>query len=186
MRGDAIGGDHELFDQLFRSIGFIGKQIAQDAPAEHRLCFDRFQVERAARAAHGAQRLRHFILGTKLLIHARHSGHPRGRRAGAGKPRAHGVVRQLGAIDDPGAIQIRLHDHTRGIDGHVGNERETFLIFAQRGEIRGKFLGQHGKNRRGRVDRGRIDTGMIVDGRAGLDHGIHIGDRHQNPGRART
>ena len=65
LRGHAIGRDHELLDQLLRSIGFIGTKIAQDARAEHRLRLDRLQVQRAACTAHFAQRLRHFVLGSE-------------------------------------------------------------------------------------------------------------------------
>jgi len=62
LRGHAIGRDHELLDQLLGCIGFIGAKIAQYPGAKYRLRFNRLQVQRSARAAHVAQRLRHLVL----------------------------------------------------------------------------------------------------------------------------
>ena len=48
-RGDAVGRDHEVLDQLLRPVLPFGTQIGERAAVEYRAHFERFQSQRALR-----------------------------------------------------------------------------------------------------------------------------------------
>ena len=61
-RGDAIRRNHEVLDQLFRTILRVRPQVRDDAVVEHRANLRRFQLQRALRVTQSSQRLCGLIL----------------------------------------------------------------------------------------------------------------------------
>src|SRR5262249_59464841 len=49
LRRDAVGGDHEVFDELPRPVFFVGLQVREHVAIEDRARFHRTQPGRAAR-----------------------------------------------------------------------------------------------------------------------------------------
>ena len=103
-----------------------------------------------------------------------------GCRSLAVEPGGDAVVRQLRLIADPGAIDIRGFDRSVRRDRHFDDEADPVLVFAEGSQIGRQFFGQHREDLRRRVHRGRVALRVIVDGRAGFDEGVDIGDGHED------
>ena len=184
LGGDAVRRDHEVLDQLARAVLLVGSQVRQHAVLENGARFERLEAKCAAPVAHPLQRLRDAILEPEVLVETRDCGELRRRGRRSLEPRANGVVRELRAIANPGAIEVRCGYRRVGGDRHLDDDGEPVFVLGERGEVGRELLGQHREHFRGRVDRRRVGPGMAVDRRAGGDQRIDVGDGDEDRRRA--
>ena len=96
---DAVGGDHEVLDQLLRAVLLVGPQVGERAVVEHR------RAPRSSRArarpcavATRFSALRDRVLQAQLLVEPRAPPPASAAAAGALEPRRDGVVGELGVV----------------------------------------------------------------------------------------
>ena len=180
IRDHAVGRDHQVFDQLLRSVLRIGPQVGQRAVHEHRPRLDRLQAERAALYALFLQGLRDFVLQPQLRFETLDGRELRGRRRFAFEPRGSAVVGELGSIENAGAIDRRGSHFTVTGDREFDHDRKPLFGFDQRCEIGREAFGQHRENPCGGIDRRGVGLRVRVDRRVLRDHGIDVGNRDQH------
>ena len=170
-RGDAVGGDHEIFDQRLGAIRHLGLQIAQRVAVEVGPRLDRRELERSQLVASAAEGLSDAVLKLQLRVDSRRRRRRFGQGAAARQPRIDAVVGQLGVIAyaraiDVGALErpVRRHDQ-------LDDDRQPILSGIERREIGRQPLGKHRKDDARRVDRGRVDGRVAIEQRALADHG---------------
>ena len=180
LRGHAVGGDHEVLDQLPRAVRLVGSEIGEHVTVEHRPGLERLEAQRAAVMAQRLHRLRDPILKPELRVEAGDRGDARRRRRRAVEPRGDGVVGELGVVDDARAIDVAARRCAVRPDRHIDDHREPLPALAEGGEVGRQLLGEHRKDFGRRVHRGRVRLRVAVD-RGALPHDrVHVGDRDQD------
>ena len=97
-RGHAVGGDHEVLDDLLGPVLRVGFQVLELVAVEDRTRFDGFEVERAVLVPERLQLLGHAVLEPEVLVQAADRADRRRHRPAALQPGGHAVVGELGAI----------------------------------------------------------------------------------------
>ena len=180
LRRAGVGGNHELFDQLARTVLLLLADTDHALALEHGARLEGLQIQRALLAPARAHTLRHGVLRAQLLVHAGHGACGSGQVALALNPRRHGVVGQLGLVAHARAVYGAMADGAIHADHHLGDDGEALLTRVERGEVGREALGQHGKHPRRGVDRSGIDVRVQVNGRVLFDQRIHIGHGDKN------
>ncbi len=67
-RGDAIGGDHDVFNQIVGAVVALRYQVAKQFALEHGTGLNGLQGQRAVCMAHSPKRLRHLVLQVHLTL----------------------------------------------------------------------------------------------------------------------
>ena len=180
LGGDAVGGDHEVLDQLPRAVLLVGEEVGEHVAVEHRPGLERREAERAAVVAQLLHRLRHPILKTELRVEPGDRGDARRHGCPPGEPRGDSVVGELGVVDDARAIDVAVRHGAVRADRRRDDQREPLLALAERREVGRQLLGEHRKDFGRRVHRGRVHLRVAVDRRAFADHRVHVGDRDED------
>ena len=105
--GDAVGGDHQVLDQLLRAIRHLRLDIAQPVAVEDVLDFQRLKLQRAVLVTPPAECLSDAVLHSQLLVHPPHGRRRWRQRSRPSQPGADGVVGELRVIPDDGAVHLR-------------------------------------------------------------------------------
>ena len=100
------------------------------------------------------------------------------------QPRAGRAVGQLGAVAQPGRINLVPVHLARIGHAHFDDEGQAVLRVQQRSQVGGQFARQHREGRHAGIDRSGLRARLAVGGRPFGDRGIHIGNAHQQPRRA--
>jgi len=127
------------------------------------------------------QLLGHLVLQAQVLRQPRHGGETV-RRGAPLQPGGDAGIGQLGVIAHAGHVEIGPEQVPGGVHPEVHHHREPVLAAVERREASGKVLGQHGEDLGRRVDRGGVPAGVSVQGGVLLHQGVHVGQRHQDPG----
>ncbi len=175
-RGDAVGRDHEVLDELLGAVRLVLPEVGHLAVDHHRPRLDGFQLEGSLVVAQLAQAGGGLVLEADLGVHARHRGERRRHGAGAFEPGGERVVGQLAVVVHPGGIDVRSGEGAVAGHGHLHDDGDAVLAGVERGEAGRELLRQHGEDPGGGVDRGGVDLGVEVDGRAQLHQGVDVGD----------
>ena len=115
-RDDAVGRDHELFNERRGAILLDGRNADDLVGNEHRPRLDGFKIERAVLEAVAAHALRGRVLQFELRGEIGVGGHF-GRRGGcAFEPRSDAGIGQLRAIVHQGAVDLAIGGGAIGVD----------------------------------------------------------------------
>ena len=176
--GHAVGGDHEVLDDVLGAVLSFRFEITDLVAVKDRFRLDGFQTQRSLGVPQVLQALRDPVLHAQIL---RQSGDGRdrlGHGAVPFQPGGHAVIGELRMIADARPVDIRaLHGAVRA-DHHFDDNGQALLIEIQGGEVGGKLLGQHREDLGRRIHRGRVVAGVLVDGRPVLDERVHVGHGH--------
>ena len=183
-RGDAVGGDHEVFDHRLRAIVVVGPQVGEHVAFEDRPRLQRLQIERAALMAPRVHRLRRAILQADLILQPRHRRDLRRHRRLAVEPCRDAVVGQLRVIEDVRAKNLRVRHVAGGGHRHRDDDREARFAFVERRDVGRQLFGQHREDACRGVDGRGVGARVLVDRRAIRHRRIHVGDRHEDGDRA--
>src|SRR6266850_2271065 len=82
-RGDAVGGDHQVLDQLLGAVLLVETQVGEHVVLVHGPRLDGLKAQGAVLVAYVAQRLRDLVLQAQLLGDAGDRRDARGSEAGA-------------------------------------------------------------------------------------------------------
>jgi len=66
--GDAVGGDHEVFNDVFGPVPCFGCQILELVSVKDRTCLDCFEIKRTVQVPERLQFLGHAVLESKVLV----------------------------------------------------------------------------------------------------------------------
>ena len=179
-RGDAVGGDHEVFDQSAGPVLLLLAQGHDCLALEERLRLERLEVERAALEPQSPELARGGVLNAELVFETGDAADRVGRGRLRVEPGRDGVVGKLGAVVHDRRKNIRVAHRAVRADRHLDDDRQPVLPFVQGSPIGREFLGKHREDRRRRVDRSRVVLGVPVDRRALLHDRIHVGDRYED------
>ena len=179
--GRGVGGDHEVFDELLGPVRRLRPEIHEGIAVEERLRLGGLQAQCSVDMPEAPHRLGDPILDPQLVVEPRHREDARrgGRRTV--EPGRDGVVRELGAIDHDGAVDLRLFHAAVGRDQHLGHDGETFFPLPEGREVGGQLGRQHRKDLRRRVHGGRVRLRVAVDGGPPLHGGVDVGDGDVDP-----
>ena len=177
----AVGGDHEVLDQLLGAVLALGRQAAHRVAGEQRLDLDGLQLEGAALVTAGAQQLGDAVLQEQVVGEPCDGGGAGRRPGGAGQPRADLAVGKLRVVVHQRPVDGLAGDVSAGGDSELGHHRRPVLARVQGGQVGAEAVGEHGEGVPRRVDRGRVDAGVGVQGGAGVHGTADVGDRHEDP-----
>ncbi len=134
-RHDAVGGDHEIFNQRARAIFLASVDALHFAVGHNGFGLDAVDVQRAQAMAFIEQNLRRFVLQFELFRESGGGGNL-GRRGGCPfKPRPDSVVGQLRLIADQRGINGCGRDRTIAADDHVNHHGHPVGGLVERCEI---------------------------------------------------
>jgi hypothetical protein len=180
MRHHAVGGNHEVLNQLGGVILLLLHHVDHLRIQHQRKHFVGLKVERTIFIAPTPQFLRHLVLQAQLGPEIGGRGHFRRRCCRALQPRSHRVVLQLRLVANQGAKDVARSYVAVSVHHRFDDHAQAVLMFQQRSLARGKFFGQHGEVADSGVDRRRFPGGMLIDRSLPGDEGIYIGDADQN------
>jgi hypothetical protein len=183
-RGDAVGGDHEVLDELLGAVLLLGGEVLDLVCVKHRPRLDGLQVEGAVLVPERPELLRHRVLEPQVGVQAGDRGNRFRHRPVALQPGRDVVVGKLCVVVDEGLVEVGAIEGAVLPDRHLDRDRRPILLVGERREVGGKPFGQHGKGLGRRVDRGRVGLRVSVDGRPLGHQSVHVRDRHQHPDRA--
>ena len=145
---DAVGGDHEVFDQLGCALCCASAQVDERVVFEHRARLDS-RPGRARRLVTAAPASSRAARSCCLRFSARPGTalDLRRHRSFAFEPRADAVVRQLRAGCAPPRDTRRRSDRAVGRDDHyIDHEGVAIFVLVERCQIGRELLGQHRKD----------------------------------------
>ena len=177
-RRDAVGGDHEVLDQVLGAVVALLLEVGHLAVDHDRARLPGLEVERPLLVAQAAQAAGGLVLELHLVGDPRHRGHPGRHRPLAFEPGGHRVVSELGAVVDAGLVDVRGGDRAVGGDRHLDHDRQPVLPLVERGDAGRQALGEHGEGVAGGVDRGGVLPRVGVDRRAGVHQILDVRDGH--------
>ena len=182
-RGDAVGRDHEVLDQLRRPVPLLLLEVDDVAVGHDRARLEHLEVERAVLVPAGRERLRDAILQPDLRIDAGCGGHRRGHGSLAVEPGPDAAVGELRLVPDARAVDVGRRDRPVVAHDKVDHHGEALLVVRQRREVGRELLGEHRKDARRRVDGRRVSAGVGVDRGVPADERVHFrnGDEHAYP-----
>ncbi len=178
---DAVGGDHELLDQLFRPVLILGLQIGQHSVTDHRTRLDGLEAQRTTPVARRFQSLCDPVLQPQLRVEPGYRGERTGRRRLTAQPGGHTPVSQLRAVAYECAIDVRLRDRSRAADRHLDDDAQAILVLSQRGQVGREFFRQHREDLRRGVHGSGVRARVLIERRADLHQAIDVRHRDQNP-----
>jgi hypothetical protein len=180
---DAVGGDHEVLDQLLGRVLAVLAEVAHRVAVEDRPRLDRLELQGAVLEAELAQPLGGLALQARLLVRAGRRRHGLRHRPRAVEPGGHRVVGELGVVVHPGGVDVGRGERAVGGDRHLDDHGEAVLSRVEGGEVGRQSLGEHRKDPRRGVDGGGVVPRMVVDRRAVAHQGVHVGhgDQHLDP-----
>ena len=184
----AVGGDHEVFDELpWRWLVVSRAEIGERVAFENRLGLRgsaRSAAPRCSRSARIAWATRSWTRScSSMLGHgARPARAParfrRARRATLSYARAwRGCARRPAGDPEPWTVPSGPTIISVTI-------ARAILPSLQGREVGGQPLGQHRENLARRVNRRGVGPGVLVERRAPLHRGVHVGDGHEDLHRA--
>ena len=179
-RGDPVGRDHEVLDQLLGPVLLVRPEVGEQVAVEHGPGLDGLEAQRAPLMPQRLHGLRDPILDPELLVEPRDRGEARGRGRGPVEPGGDAVVRELGAVPHPGAVDLGGGDRPVAADRHLDDGGQPRLVLTEGREIGRELLGQHREDLGRGVDRGRVGPRVAIDGRARLDQRVDVGDRDEH------
>ena len=135
-RDHAVGGHHEVLNQLRGAVAKARLDAGYLAVGEHGLGFAAIQIERAEAMTLCAQLLGGFILQAELRLQILRGGYFGRRRAMPFKPRSDGIVRQLCGVARHSAISLAILDRAIRIHGQFHHHREPVAVLVERRQIR--------------------------------------------------
>ena len=94
------------------------------------------------------------------------------------EPGADRVVVELGVVADEGGIDVMAPGRAVGGHDDVDHHRPPVDALAERRQVGAECLRQHREDGHPGVDRGRVPRRVGVDGGAGADQAVDVGDRH--------
>ena len=161
---DAVGGDHEVLDQLLRAVLLVGLQVGDVVAVEDRRAPRSSRGERAELVPLPAQPLRRVVLQPQVLGEA---GRPPPRAAGAGAlPSSQAptrVVGELRLVAHQRAVARRRRPprrrRPRSVDTTTASRSSSALSDVRSVESRSGSIGK--------ISRGGVDGGGVVRARAG-------------------
>ena len=128
-RDDAVGGNHELFNERRRPIFYDGRDADDLIGNQHGLSLDGLEFERAVLKAAALHALRGGVLQLELRGEVRAGGNLRRRRGFAFEPRADARVRQLRAVAHQCAVGFFIGSDSIGVDQNTRPPRPRDLHF---------------------------------------------------------
>ena len=180
FRGDPVGRDHEVLDQLLGAVLLVRPEVGDQVAVEHGPGLPRLEAQRAPLVPEGLHGLRDPILDPQLLVEPRDGGEARGGGPGPVEPGRDAVVRELGAVPHERAVHVGRGDRPVGADHHLDDDRQPRLVLTEGREIGRELLGQHREDLGRGVDRGRVGPCVPIDGRARLHQRVDVGDRDEH------
>ena len=102
----AVGGDHEIGDQVLGAVGLLGFQPANAVAVENRPGLQRLEAQCAVDLPEFFHPLRRLVLKPQVLVEPGDGGHRRGHRPAALQPSGHAVVGQLGPVPHRSPVNV--------------------------------------------------------------------------------
>jgi hypothetical protein len=131
-----------------------------------------------------AQALGRAVLEAEVLLEPGDGGEGLGGLGLALEPGGDGIVGELGAVVDGGAVDVGAGDLAVGLDDHLDDHGEAVFACHQGGQVPGEALREHGVDLGGGVDGGRVLARVGVDCGALGNQGVDVGDGDEETGPA--
>ena len=179
-RDDAVGRNHELFDDRRGAVFYDGRDSDDLVGHQHRLRLDGLEFKRAVLIAASCHALRGCVLQLKLRGKIGACGNFGRRRGFAVKPGADAWIRQLRPVAHQCAVGFFVGSGSVGVDGILDHDGRAILIFVQRGDALRKLRGQHGEDGNAGVNGGRLKLRVLVDHRAPRYARVDVGNADEH------
>ena len=180
LRGDPVGRDHEVLDQLLRPILLVRPQVGEQVAVEHGPGLERLEAQGPALVPQGPHGLSRPILDPELLVETRDRGQPRRRGSRPVEPGGDPVVGELRLVPHDRAVHVGGDDRPSRVDHHLDDERQARLILSERREIGREPLREHREDLGRGVDRRGVGSRMVVDGGARRHERVDVGHRDED------
>ncbi len=129
--GRAVGGDHEVLDQLLGAVLPLRGEVGDRVAVEDRAALGAVELQGAPLMPPPPQPAGGLVVDAELLLDPGHLACPLGQGAGVLQPGADGVVGQLGLVVYPRRVDLHAVDRAVRGDPELDHHGQAVLPFVQ-------------------------------------------------------
>ena len=123
--GNAVGGDHEVLNNVFGPVLFVGFQVLELISVKDRTGFDCFEIKRAVQVPECFQFLGHAVLESKVLVETADCADPWRHRPVTLQPAGNAVVGELRTIAHRRSIKVRTLKRSIPGENHFNDDGQA-------------------------------------------------------------